>query len=150
MARAKRNAKAEKEILELIEREKQRAFWGSLNYSMKKKSGGSVRVVQVADEEGQVTEITDQQEVEQEILRQIHGKRFYLAEQAPICQGRLRGDFSYLANTRASEQVLAGTYNPDKEIDEGTRGLFDEIAAIRAEIPKNSVDTLVKHPIWQQ
>jgi hypothetical protein len=117
---------------------------------MKKKSGGSVSVVQVANEEGQVTEITDQQEVEQEIWRQIHGKRFYLAEQAPICQGRLRGDFGYLANTRAAEQVLAGTYNPDEEIDEGTRGLFDEIAAIRAEIPKNSVDTLVKHPIWQQ
>ncbi len=42
VARAKRNAKAEKEILELIEREKQRAFWRRLNYSMRKKSGGSM------------------------------------------------------------------------------------------------------------
>jgi hypothetical protein len=148
VARAKRNAKAEKEILELIEREKQRAFWRRLNYSMRKKSGGSVRVVQVADDDGQVTEITDQQEVEQEIWRQIHGKRFYLAEQAPICQGRLRGEFGYLANTRAAEEVLAGTYEAEEEVDVGTQGLFDKIAEIRGKIPKDSVDTLVKHPVW--
>jgi hypothetical protein len=104
----------------------------------------------VADDDGQVTEITDQQEVEQEIWRQIHGKRFYLAEQAPICQGRLRGEFGYLANTRAAEEVLAGTYEAEEEVDVGTQGLFDKIAEIRGKIPKDSVDTLVKHPVWQQ
>lgn len=96
MAKIKQNSsKADKQIIELIEREKQRAFWRRLNYSMsmRKNKGSSVRSVQLQDDEGGVTEFTMQEEVEGVIWSEIHGKRFYLAEQAPICQGGLRGEF---------------------------------------------------------
>jgi hypothetical protein len=93
VAKIKQNSKAEKHILEIIEREKQRAFWPRLNYSMRKNKGSSVRSVQLQDDEGGVTEFTMQEEVEGVIWSEIHGKRFYLAEQAPICQGGLRGEF---------------------------------------------------------
>ena len=49
--------------------------------------------------------------MENAIWDRIHKKIFHLAEQAPIYQGQLRGDFGYLANTPATNQVLYGTYN---------------------------------------
>jgi hypothetical protein len=52
VARIKKKAKAEKQILEIIEREKQRAFWQRLNYAMRKKGGGSIRSVQIQTDEG--------------------------------------------------------------------------------------------------
>lgn len=61
---------------------------------------------------------------------EIHGKRFYLAEQAPICQGHLRGEFGYMANTKAAEEVLAGSYQPAEDMHQGTMDLFDEISRI--------------------
>jgi len=47
---------AEKSILEIIENEKQRAFWRRLNYSMYKQKGRSVRSVSVPIEGGGVIE----------------------------------------------------------------------------------------------
>jgi hypothetical protein len=55
-----------------------------------------------------------------------------------------------LANTEAAEEVLAGNYQSSEETHQGTLDLFDEIARIREVIPKNSVDTLVKHPLWRK
>lgn len=82
-----------------------------------------MRVVQVEEESGQVHEYNTQATVEQAIWSEIHGKRFYLAEQAPICQGRLRGDFGYMAGTPTAEAVLNGSYAPDFEYDIGTQDL---------------------------
>jgi hypothetical protein len=45
--------------------------------------------VQVEGEDGEVTEYDTQDSVENAIWSEIHSKRFYLAEQAPICQGTL-------------------------------------------------------------
>jgi hypothetical protein len=110
VARIKRNHEAEKQILGIIEREKQRAFWRRLNYAMRKPQGRSVRVAQVEGEDGEVTEYDTQDSVENAIWSEIHGERFYLAEQTPICQGVLRGKFGYMAQTQAARQVLAGSY----------------------------------------
>jgi hypothetical protein len=67
VSRIKRNAKAEKQILEIIEREKQSAFWRQLNYAMRKKGGGSIRSIQIQTDEGQITEYTSQNKVEEAI-----------------------------------------------------------------------------------
>ena len=56
---------------------------------MKKQSGGSVRVVQVEDDEGKVVEFTTQAEVHEAIWSNIHRRQFYLAEEAPICSAPL-------------------------------------------------------------
>jgi hypothetical protein len=130
VARIKRNSKAEKQILELIEWEKQRVFWRQLNYLMRKNKGSSVKSAQIQDDEGGVTEFTAQEEVEGAIWSEIHGKRFYLAEQAPICQGGLRGEFGYMANIVAAQEVLDGVYMPEKDEHQGTLELFEKIARI--------------------
>ena len=80
----------------------------------------------------------------------IHQQRFYLAEQAPVCQGRLREDFGYLANTRASAEVLDGNYQFPEGPDKGTRELMEEIAAVRKLVPKNSVCTTISPPRWRR
>ena len=56
---------------------------------------GSVRSVQIERDRGAIEEATTQQTVHKAIWDEIHRKRFYLAEQAPIYQGSLRGDFGY-------------------------------------------------------
>lgn len=126
----------------------QRAFWRHLNYPMKKNKGSSVRSVQIQDHEGGITEHSTQQEVENAIWSEIHGKRFYLAEQTPICQGRLQGEFGYMANTAAAESILEGVCTPESDVHHGTVELFDKIACIQETVPKDSVDILVRHPLW--
>ena len=77
---------------------------------MAKPMGPSARTVQASTEDGGIVDFTGQDRVENSICDRTHKKRFHLLEQAPICQGKLRGDFRYLANTPATSQVLAGTY----------------------------------------
>lgn len=54
---------------------------------MSRKSGQSVRVVQTELPEGTICEATTQKQVEEAIWEEIHGKRFCIAEQVPICNG---------------------------------------------------------------
>eukprot|EP00956_Cyclotella_meneghiniana_P005296 scaffold6639_cov27-Cyclotella_meneghiniana.AAC.1 len=143
IARKKRNAVAEQKILDIIRQEKERAFWRRLNYVMGRRSGKSVRRVQVTQADGTIIDATSQRAVHEAIWSNIHGKRFHLAEQAPICKGKLRGDFGYIANTSAAAAVLNGIYTCPEGTDEGTRDLFDEIAHLRSIVPKDSVSTTI-------
>jgi hypothetical protein len=149
VARATHNRVAEQKILEIIKRERERAFWRRINYSMSKRAGRSVRMVQVEMEDGTVREAVGQESVEQAIFDEIHGKRFYLAEQAPICKGKLRGDFGYMANTAAAREALAGTYEFPEDCHEGTQDLIQEAAWIRSIIPANSVDLYLDTMAWR-
>ena len=78
---------------------------------MVKPMGRSARTVQSFTEDGGIIDFTGQDKVENSIWDRIHKNIFNLAEQAPICKGKLQGDFGYLANTPANSQFLAGTYN---------------------------------------
>lgn len=98
--------------------------------------------------DGTTYEATGQREVEDTIWNEIHGKRFYITEQAPICQGKLRGNFGYMANNGAGRAVLNGTYQCPEGTDEGTINLFREIAHIRSIVPKDSVDTSITRQRW--
>jgi hypothetical protein len=100
--------------------------------------------VQVGKSDGAICEAITQREVEDAIWNEIHGKRFYLAEQAPIYQGKLRGDFGYMANTEEAREVLPGTYVCPEGTDSGTIDLFQEIAWLRSIIPVNSVSTVMR------
>ena len=148
IAQAKRNAKVEQQILGIIKRERERAFWRRLNYAMSKKAGRRVTRVQVVERDGYVRESTTRREVESTIFGEIHGKRFYLAEQAPVCKGRLRGEFGYMANTVAGRAVLSGKYRFSNLDDTGTRALMQEIATLRRIVPANSVDLRVDRTRW--
>ncbi len=52
------------------------------------------------DQEGILAEYTTAESIQEAIFTHIHRKRFFLAENAPICSGRLRGQFGYNAVTK--------------------------------------------------
>ena len=128
-------------ILAIIQREHDKTFWQKINYTCGKVKGGSPTSVQVPryGSEDQVDEHTNQATVHEAIWANIHYKRLYLAEEAPICQGQLRSDFGYNAATQVAEDILEGRYEFPEDFDQATRELCEECALIRKIIPKNSV-----------
>jgi hypothetical protein len=95
----------------MMQREKLRAFWTKLHFACGKKRGGSLMSIQVEGENDTVVEHTTQDSVEKAIWDNIHLKRFYLAEAAPICNGPLRNNFGYSATSITAQKILSGTYD---------------------------------------
>jgi hypothetical protein len=131
-ARESEDEDREKEILAIIQREKDRSFWRQLNYIMGKLRAGAVRRVLVKnwDQEGTLTENTTQESVQQAIFDNIHQKRFFLVEAAPICPGKLRGQFGYNSVTRTAKAILDGTYVYPEDFNQATKEICLECALI--------------------
>ncbi len=122
---------AECQILAIIKREKDWAFWRRLNFALAKHiHGWSVWTVQVEDGAGSVIDYKTEEGVHKAIFNEVHRKRYNLAEEAPICQGGLRGQFGYTSTSPTAKMVLDGTYNFPPDMDAATRELFKEIAQI--------------------
>ena len=116
---------AERNILAIIKREKDKAFWRRLNYTLGKHvRGQSVRAVQVKDGAGGVLDFDTEEAVQEAIFNEVHRKRYNLAEEAPICQGVLCGQFGYTATSPTAQSVLNGSYVFSPEIDAATKELF--------------------------
>jgi hypothetical protein len=79
---------AEKRILQIICRERERSFWRRLNWALGTRRGSSVSAVQVDDGEGGFVEYVTQDGVQKALWRNVHRKRYHMAEEAPICQGK--------------------------------------------------------------
>ena len=148
-AKDKGDEVAERRILQIIQSERDRAFWRRLNWALGKRQGCSVRAVQVEEQDGTISEYTTQSEVQHIIWEKIHRERYHLAEEAPICQGRLRGEFGYNADTPAGDAVLDGSYETTPDLHLGTKLMFDSIARIRRHIPPNSINQLINRRDWQ-
>ena len=84
---------AEKQILAIILGEKQRRRWRKLNYGMGKSFGRSARIVSEETEGGNILEHEGKENVEEAIWAKIYNERFYLAEEAPVCNSKLKGEF---------------------------------------------------------
>ena len=117
---------------------------------MKKRQGKSVRMVTEELGGGATREHQDQTQVEEAIFSNIQEKRFYAAEHAPICNGRLRGEFGYLADTVTGDEVLEGTYNYSEGLHPATKELLEECARIKAWVPENSANNFVGGREWQR
>ena len=109
-----------------------------------------MRAVQVKDGAGGVLDFNTEEEVQEVIFNEVHRKRYNLAEEAPICQGSLRGQFGYSATSPTARSVLDGTYEFPPEMDAATRELFEEIAHIWGMVPSDSVNGLISRERWQQ
>ena len=92
---------------------------------MYKSRGGSVWSVQINWDRGEIYEATAQKIVHEAIWDDIRRKRFFLAEQAPIYQGSLRGDFGYTDFSPTAKKVLEGRYEYPEEFDLETRELLE-------------------------
>ena len=141
-----REDEVEKKILAIIQRKKDGTFWCRLNYKLGKKRGNSIPSVQVEESLGQTVEYNTQESVHEVIWEEV---QFYLEEQAPICQGRLKRDFCYTVVSPIAKAVLDRTYDYPDNFDEPTRELCQKCAEIRSKIPKGSVSTLIPQEAWQ-
>ncbi len=79
-------------------------------------------------------------DAENAIWTNILYKRFYLAEEAPICKGRMCEDLGYNAVSPTAQAILDGIYKYPEDFDVATRELCKECALIRLIIPADSVD----------
>ncbi len=86
---------AERQILAIIQCKKNRSFWGHLNYALGKPRGVACFKVQVEQAGGTVDEINGKEDLHEAIWENIHRKQFYLAKEALMCSGPLRGVFRY-------------------------------------------------------
>ncbi len=102
------------------------------------------------DGAGGVLDFDTEEDVQDAIFNEVHQKRYNLAEEAPICQGTLRGQFGYTATSPTAQSVLDGTYNFPPDMDDATRELFEEIAHIRSKVLLDSVNGLISQERWQQ
>ena len=112
--------------------------------------GRSVSAVQVEDGAGGVIDYDTEETVQQAIFKEVHRKRYNLAEEAPICQGGLRGQFGYTLTLPTAKSVLDGTYDFPPNMDEATRELFEEIAQVHTIVPLDSVMGVISRECWQQ
>ena len=150
IARADGDEDVANRILDIVRNEKIRHHWRQMKHSMQQQQGRSVQAVQVEQTDGTTMEYTDQAGIEQAIWDNIHRKRFYLAEEAPICQGELRGEFGYSADTAAGRAVMDGSYTPGEEADPATMEIFAELERLRQLVPANSVSDLIRGPDWSR
>jgi hypothetical protein len=141
--------KAARQILNIIAREKQRTFWRRLKFACGKKNGGSPSTVQVKGLNVEEIEYTTQEGVQSAIFENIHQKRFYLAEEAPICNNYLREEFGYNATSSTAQAVLNSTHNYPEDFDKATKELCEECARIRLKVPKNSVRSHMDCKDWR-
>ena len=150
-ARESEDEQREKDILAIINQEKDKSFWRQINYVTGKARGGSVHRVLVdsGDQSGTLTENVTQESVQEAIFNNIHRKLFFLAEAAPICTGNLRGRFGYNAVTQTARAILNGTYIFPPDFDQATKEICEECARIREMIPIDSMDTIITKEQWR-
>jgi hypothetical protein len=148
-AKEKEDEEAAWQILAIIQREKERRYWRRMNYALGKPRGGACFKVQVEGVDGTVTKYTGNDKLENVIRDNIHRKRFILAEDAPLCSGKLHGEFGYNAIFLVAALILAGTYEYPDDFDEATKEILQECARIRMTIPKDSVNTTITRDDWE-
>lgn len=119
-----------------------------MRFATGKKQSRSVTSVQVQDENGRVTEKTNQEDVESAIFQAIHEDRYLQAEESPICQDQLREDFGYLANTPSAKEVLEGTYNCPEGTPASVKDLFDAMARVYKSVPE-STSVVIRPEQWK-
>ena len=117
---------------------------------MSKQKSRSTNIVQIEREDGITVNLEGKSSVKTAVFDRIHHQRFFLSEQAPICQGMLGGEFGYLALTRAGRKVLNGTYLYDDNFDPGTHELLEECTWIKIYIRPETISDIISRSNWQR
>ena len=148
MAKEREDKEAGKQILAIIQWERDKSFWQRINYIRGKTRSGPCFKVQVPQEDGGVIEHMSQDDLQIAIWTNIQPKRFYLAEEAPLCSGNLHGMFGYNAMSSIARSILAGDYAYPPDFDQATREIFEECTRIRLMILKDSVLSTITMDAW--
>jgi hypothetical protein len=147
-SKEKEDDKAAKQILAIIQREKDRSFWRRLNNALGKPRGGACFKVQVDKGDGNVQEYTEKEQLQEVIWNNIHRKRFHLAEKVQLCLGPLQGSFGYNAVSPIAKTILNRTFDYPPDFDNATKEILQECAKIRLLVPKDSVGTSITKEDW--
>jgi hypothetical protein len=107
-------------------------------------------LVQVEEQTGLVLEFTTKETVEETIFREVNDKHYTMAKEAPICIGNLFDDFGCVTNMLALRAVLDGMYQTLANSDIATKELFNEIAAIRRLVQKDSAHIVITPEQWKR
>jgi hypothetical protein len=150
IAQEEEDKEAFQKISAIIQWEQQQNFWRRLNYCTGKKKTRSATSIQVEERGGSIAEHTTRKPVEQTIFSEIHNKRYTMASEAPICNGKLFAKFGYTANTGAAQAVLDGTYVAPEGSDQAILDLFAEVAEIRWQVPQDSVSICITPQQWKR
>jgi hypothetical protein len=102
----------------------------------------------VEQAEGIVEEISGKEDLHEAIWDNIHLKRFYLAKEAPMFSGPLRGIFGYNSATPTANAILEGKYQYPFKFDEATKEILQECAIIHLQVPINSISTTITPDDW--
>jgi hypothetical protein len=148
IAKERENEEAERQILSIIQQEKDKSFWWRFNYALGKPRGGACFKVQVEQEEDTVEEISGKEDLHEAIWENIHLKQFYLAKEAPMCSGQLRGIFGYNSISPTANAILEGTYVYPPDFDKVTKEILQECTLICIHVPQNSVTTTISPEDW--
>lgn len=76
-------------------------------------------------------------------------KTYHLAEEAPICQGQLSGQFGYNAYTPAGKQVLDRIYIGTNNTHPATSELCQVIGDLWKRVPKDAMNQIITSEAWQ-
>ncbi len=150
-ARDRGDDRKAQEILDIIQWERDRSFWRKMNLSLGKKRGTPPRRVLVENphQEGELLEYDMQHTMQEAVFDNVHRKRFFLAEAAPICQEPLHGLFGYNSDTETAREILAGTNDYPKYFDTATKKLCQECTRLREIIPEGLIDTAITTDRWK-
>jgi hypothetical protein len=148
VAKEREDEEAAKQILAIIQQEKDKSFWRRISYSLEKSRGGACFKVQVAQADGSIQEYSGQEDLQRAIWSNIHENCFHLAESAPLCSGNLQGTFGYNAICQTSHEILEGMYVYPADLDQATKEILQECAAIRLQIPKSLVSSMISKGNW--
>ncbi len=148
ITKEKEDKEAAKQILAIIQQEKDKSSWRRMSYSLGKPRGDACFKVQVKQADGAVQEFSGQDNLQGAIWSNIHEKCFHLAKLAQQCSGSLQGTFGYNAICQTSNEILEGMYKFPPKFDQATKEILQECAAIRLKIPKSLVNTMITKKDW--
>jgi hypothetical protein len=94
-------------------------------------------------------EHTTREPVEQTIFSEIHNKRYTMAGEAPICNGKLFEELGYTTNMPVIRAILDETYITPEGSVQATLDLFVEVANIHRQVPQDSVSICINPQQWK-
>ena len=100
------------------------------------------------DDDWNITECTDQDGIRNVIWDDVQNRRFFLAELASICNGRLKEQFGYCADTVQAKEDLEGKFSVMEEIDQATAYIFKEVARIMMVTGTTGIKKVITGEEW--
>ena len=128
-ARQRGDRKALLRIREIIRNEKLRSSWDRVGFATKPRRGGAptaIRVRGTGADGKETSRIYDSQPGVEANAPILLKDRFKLARDAPICSGQLFDDVGYLGDTKATRDILMGSYVFPPDTDPYTKLLCEE------------------------